>query len=265
MHAREIADNEVDAFLQRDPEARHARVGDRQRGRVLGDQLLEEGDDRAARADHIAVAHDREARLLVAHHVVCRDEELVGGEFRRPVEIDRVRCLVGRERHHLFDACRDRRLDDVLGAMDVRLDTFHGVVFGGRHLLQRGGMDHEIDAPHRLLQAFGVAHIADEIAHLRRVELLRHFILLELVAREDDDAARLVPLDQRAGEFAAEGARAPRYQDGFILEHPVSTLGCVPDSCHGNPNGALTMIARQGGNRRKMQASALPGRVRLFP
>ena len=112
----------------------------------LGDQLAEERHDRAARADHVAVAHDGEAGPVAARDVVGGDEQLVGDELGRAVEVDRVGRLVGGERDHLLDVVRQRRVDDVLRAMDVGLDALQRVVFGRRHLLERRGVDHEVDA-----------------------------------------------------------------------------------------------------------------------
>ena len=105
VHALEALEHEVDALLQRDPEARHARVGDRQVGRALRRcSLLEERHHRAARADHVAVAHHGEARAVPAGDVVGGDEQLVGGQLGGAVEIDRVGRLVGRQRDDLLDA-----------------------------------------------------------------------------------------------------------------------------------------------------------------
>ena len=67
-----------------------------------------------------------------------------------PYRLIGLRGLVGRQRDDLLDVGRQRRLDDVLGAVDVGLDALHRIVFGRRHLLQRRGMDHEVDAVHRL-------------------------------------------------------------------------------------------------------------------
>ena len=72
-------------------------------------------------------------------------------------------------------------------------------------------MDDIIDIAQRQVQAVPVAHIADEIADegifLGR-EILRHLELLEFVAAEDDQAARLVLRDHRLEEMLAERAGA---------------------------------------------------------
>jgi len=59
-HPGEALVDEIHALLERDPEPRHPRVGDRNLLGLRADELLEEGDDRAARADDVAVAHHGE-------------------------------------------------------------------------------------------------------------------------------------------------------------------------------------------------------------
>src|SRR5687768_8936257 len=53
------------------------------------------------------------------------------------------------------------------------------------------------------------------------VEDLRHLELLQLVARIDDHAPRLVALEQRLHELLAERARAAGDQDRFAVKHAV--------------------------------------------
>ena len=79
--------------------------------------------------------------MLLAATNSLSEHELGGA-----VEVDRVGGLVGRQRDDLLDVVRERGVDDVLGAEDVGLDAFDRVVFGRRHLLQRRGVNHEIDA-----------------------------------------------------------------------------------------------------------------------
>ena len=182
VHPLKILEDEIHALLERDPEAGHLGVGDRQVIAASGNLAPEKRHDRAARANHVAVAHDGEARPVPAGEVVCRDKQLVGHELRGAVQVDRVGRLVGGQCDHLFHVVRERGVDDVFRAMDVRLDAFHRVVFGSRHLLQRGCVDDEVHAVHRLHQAVAVAHVADEVAHAFLVEVLLHLELLELIA-----------------------------------------------------------------------------------
>jgi hypothetical protein len=86
----------------------------------------------------------------------------------------------------------------------------------------------------RAWPATGVAHVAEEIAHARRVEFLLHFVLLELVARKDDQAPWLVARKYRAQELPAEGAGAARDEDGLVIQHacglPWPQRTCSPPS-----------------------------------
>ncbi len=102
--------------------------------------------------------------------------------------------------------------------MNVGLDAFEWIVFGDRNLLERGGVHHVVDAVERLHQPIAIAHVADEEAHLRRVELLRHLELLQFVAREDDDLPRLAGRQHRTHELAAERAGAPSDEDSFTVK-----------------------------------------------
>ncbi len=60
----------------------------------------------------------------------------------------------------------DRSIDDVLGAEDVRLDSLERVVLGSRDLLERRGMDDDVDVLERTAKARLVADVPDEVPHL---------------------------------------------------------------------------------------------------
>jgi hypothetical protein len=208
------------AFLETDIETSHLRIGDRQHA---GFALLEEErDHRAAAAHDIAVAHHAETKIARAFDIVRRDEELVRAQLGRAVEIDGRRSLVGRERHHAFHAAVQTGFDDVLRSEDVRLDALERIVFRHRHLLERRGMDDDIDAFERAAQTRFVAHVADEIADrlvfARRI-LLRHLELLQLVAREDHQPLQTrIPLEHGFHEGLAEGTGAAGEQNAGGIE-----------------------------------------------
>ena len=68
-----------------------------------------------------------------------------------------------------------------------------------------------VDAAHRLHQAVPVAHVADEVAHAAGASnSCCHLVLLQLVARVDDEALRLVPLEQRRDDTACRTSRCRR-------------------------------------------------------
>src|SRR5690606_25364035 len=66
-----------------------------------------------------------------------------------------------------------------------------------------------------------VADVADEVAHLRRVVFLLHLELLEFVAREHHDPARLVARQDGPDVLLSERARSARDQDRFAFQHGV--------------------------------------------
>ena len=85
----------------------------------------------------------------------------------------------------MADACLQSGVYHVLRSVDIGLDAFLGVILGGIHLLDGGGMDNHVDALTGALQTLAVAYIADEKPQLRilviRIFLLE-FELFELIA-----------------------------------------------------------------------------------
>src|SRR3546814_6296585 len=73
LHQRQARQHEVDALLQGDPGAGHVGVGDRQAVAAVGDQLAEEWDDAAARAQHRSEEHTSELQSLmrISYAVFC--------------------------------------------------------------------------------------------------------------------------------------------------------------------------------------------------
>ena len=77
FHAAKIVQHEIHPLLQGDPETRHLLMGDGQRICTLVNQLLEEGDDRAARTDHVTVTNHCKTGGILPRDIVCCHEELV--------------------------------------------------------------------------------------------------------------------------------------------------------------------------------------------
>src|SRR6185437_3058356 len=125
LHARQ---HEVYALGQRDPEPRHAGIGDRQAVGTFGRKLVEERDNRATAANHIAIAHHGELGTVGAGQIVGGDEDLVGSKLGGAVEIDRIGGLVGRQRDHLLNIAAQRGVDDVLGPKDIGANALEGVI-----------------------------------------------------------------------------------------------------------------------------------------
>src|SRR5450631_2681719 len=96
-------------------------------------------------------------------------------------------------------------MNDVFSAMDICLDAFHGIVFGRRHLLERGGVDDEINAVHCLDKPISVANVAEKKSHATLWKVLLHFELFELIAGINDELARFIALQNRFDVLLAEG------------------------------------------------------------
>ncbi len=162
---------------------------------AVGFLLEKERDHRPAAAQDVAVTDDREPSGPHPGHGVAGYEKLVGAQFRGPVKVDGVGGFVGAQRDDLGDPLADGGTDDVLATKDVGLDGFKGVVLGGGHLLERRGVDDDVDPAEGFFEAFSVANIPDEVPQAGvlggRIDL-GHLKLLEFVPREDDQLAGLV-------------------------------------------------------------------------
>ena len=85
-------------------------------------------------------------------------------------------------------------------------------------------MNHEIDASHSHLQAFGVAHITDKISDIRVFafrEAQRHFMLLKFVPRENNDLFGLRGREDLFEKRAPERPGAPGNEDCFTVQIKV--------------------------------------------
>src|SRR6185436_17887848 len=142
---------------------------------------LEQRDDRTAAAHDVAVAHDGEPHVTLALDVVGRDEQLVRAQLGGTVQVDGRRRLVRRQRDDALDMTVEAGVDQILRAEDVGLDELERVVLRCRHLLERRGVHHDVDAFERAPQPRLVADVAEKVTDGRIVALvvdLRHLVLL---------------------------------------------------------------------------------------
>ena len=199
-------------------------MGDRQD--AARTPLEEERNHAAAAADDVAVAHAAEARDAAAAVGVGRDEQLVGAQLARAVQIDRVGRLVGAERDDLRHARVERGVDDVLRANHVRLDELERVVFGRGHLLERRRVNDDVDALERAPEAVAIAHVAEKETQARIVrEPPRHLALLHLVAAEHDEPLRVRVLQRDRHELLAERSGATGDEHGLAGERARGDAG----------------------------------------
>ena len=155
--------------------------------------------------------------MLAGVHVRL-DEELLRAQLGGAVQVHGAHRLVGTQRECSGHARIEADLGDVLGAEDVGLDRLERVVLADRHVFQGGRVDDHIGALDGAAQPIPIAHVADEEAKPRVVELPLHVGLLQLVAAEDADGRGIPLLERGTREMLAEGAGAPRQQDGPALE-----------------------------------------------
>ena len=143
LHDLKALEHDIHNALDSDPEAGHLLVRERDdAARTLRPEKL---DEAAAAADDVAVADDAYCRHPAAAVGVGRDGELLCGELRRTVEIDRLHRFVGRDQEDLPDARVYSRIDHILRSDDIRLDRFGGIIFGSGHLFERRRMHYDID------------------------------------------------------------------------------------------------------------------------
>src|SRR5262245_17056459 len=208
------ADSKLDALLEPDPESRHAGISHRHRAR--GSLRAEERDHAAPATDDVAVAYDRRhgaARMTVR---IGLDDQFLGTELRRAVEINRIHGLVGADGDDPLDVSVDGGVDHILGPVDIGLDRLEGIVFARGNLLEGSRVHHDIDAVHGPGEPVAIPHVADEEAEGVVIEARHHLRLLELVAAEDDEALRMVLRQHDLHELVAEGARAARHEHGRL-------------------------------------------------
>ena len=65
-------------------------------------------------------------------------------------------------------------------------------------------MNNVVYVSHHLVQAFGIANIAQQVPHAGIVENLAHLELLEFIARKDYQPARVVPLKNALDKTVTE-------------------------------------------------------------
>jgi hypothetical protein len=114
-------------------------------------------------------------------------QQFFHAQLGRAVEVDRARGLVGRQPDHRLDLALERRVDEVGGSVDVGADRFDRVVLGQRHVLHRGRVHDDVDAPQRSQESRAIADVPEEEAQARVIHLALHHVVLLLVAREHDD------------------------------------------------------------------------------
>ncbi|GJE45244.1 hypothetical protein AEGHOMDF_4438 [Methylobacterium soli] len=209
-------------------------------GAAAGDLRLEDRDDRADRAEHVAEAHRDEPRRRppALCRPLCRPLGVGGllgieglgihlGEALGDAELrHRLDGLVGRDHHQRARARRDGRVRDVDRAEDVGLDALGPVALEIGHLLERRGVHHVIrpEPGKDRVQAVAVADIGERARHLGlgmgQGRLAQDPVQRRLGTLHHQDGAR--PEGDRAGaDLRPDRAAAARDDDAGAGEEAL--------------------------------------------
>ena len=203
VHVLDAIDHKPDTVIEREPEARHPRIGD---GNSPALALFEKyGNYAAPAANYIAVAGATEACILLAGVGVGLHEHFFRAKFCCAIKIDRVHGFIGAQRQNPLHAPIDGCVDHVAPADDVGLNRLKRIVFAGWHLLESCRMNNHADPGKRALQTLRIAHITDEIAQRWVVESCRsHIVLFEFVPAKNDELFRVTFAQHHLHKFPAE-------------------------------------------------------------
>ena len=213
--------DKVHGLVEVHEKAGHVGIGDRKR-LTLADAVDEQRDDGTTGTHHVAIARAADGRATGAVARVGVDDRLHHG-LRLAHGVDGVGRLVGGQAHDLLHALGYGGVQHVVGADDVGAHGLHGEELAGGHLLQRRGVEDVVNAAHGIAHGLGVAHVADEEAHLggelgaALLQAVAHVVLLLLVSGEDADLLK-VRVHEVLEHGVAEAARAARDHEGLTRE-----------------------------------------------
>ena len=86
-------------------------------------------------------------------------------------------------------------------------------------MLQSGGVNDHVDSLACALQPLEIANISEKEANPIVFDRLRHLILLQLVATEDDDLMRLVLREHGTYELRPKRAGSTGHEDSLVFKH----------------------------------------------
>ena len=162
-------------------------------GSALGDLLLEDGNNRAIRPQHVSETHGREHRRRRLRVMLHDHLAHALGRAHNGCGVDR---LVGRDEYEAVDVELVRQADRVERAEHVVLYRFARTHLHERHVLVCGSMEHRMRtvAPEHVAQPVDVAHASDFDDEVYVVvfahELVAQQVGVVFVHVENDDAPR---------------------------------------------------------------------------
>src|SRR3989338_947819 len=217
-------EKELNRLWDRHEEAGHVGVGNRDR-LVPPDLLLDEREDAPAAPQHVAKTDAREFGLFIAPVKVCREEELFRHELRDAEHAFGLRRLIGGNTDDMRNTRGAGNFDDILGPDDIGLYRFERIVFAQGDVLERRGVEHDIDSFHGERQSLFVADISDDKAdRFGMFRPLQHELVVTiLVAREYADSFRL-HTQELPHYFRADGTGTSRDQYDLAFEYIFHTI-----------------------------------------
>ena len=208
-------------ILKRDIEASHAHVSNRKflcSAVALVDKERYHG---TTRSHHVAITNHGETNILKATNVICSSKEFIACEFGRTIKVDWSTSLVGRECDNILYSTGKCGRNDILGTIDIGLDTFVRIILSSINLLDGGSMDNDIHSLTSLHHTFAVSNITNEVTKLGEFILrpnLLHIELFQLTTRIDDDFLNFGIITKNyLNKFLSERARASGNQNYFTV------------------------------------------------
>lgn len=215
--------HQVHRLIQVHQEAGHIGVCDGDRISRL--DLIDEQRNHTAPAAHdiaIARAADDRAAALRRHASVRVDDMLHHG-LRDAHGVDGIGRLIRRQADHSLHVIRNRGVEYVIRADDVRLHRLHREELAGGNLLKRRRMEDVVHAGHGVRNGLRIAHVADvefDLVGILRVlglELMAHIVLLLFVAGENADFLE-VGVKEVFEDGGTEGTGAAGDHEGGVGE-----------------------------------------------
>ena len=191
-------------------------------GPPLRDLLVEQGQDAAVRAEHVAEADHGEAGERPARE---RLHVVLGGALRGAHDAGGRHGLVGRDEGEVRDPVLVGEVGEAGRRPGVRGDRLERVQLAHGDVLERGGVEHDVG----LLVAQQVGHapqVADRREHGRRARAEeRGDLPLDLVERrlraveeQQPAQAAAVALGQLPRQLPADAAARAGHEDGLVPE-----------------------------------------------
>ena len=218
-------DHQVDRIIQRHHEARHLRVGNRDRF-TLFHLFHPERDHGTPARHHIAVARAADRRLRpFAQLTSFGDRHLFHQRLGDPHRIDRISGFIRRKDHHILHAMLDRGKQHILRPFHIRTGRFHRKELATGNLFQGRSREHIVHTPHRHIHRCLITHIPYIKFYFGILQLMTHIILFFLITAKDTDLLN-IGIQKTPKHSVTERTSASGDQEGFVFENTHIIVIC---------------------------------------